>query len=52
MSPLDFLEFRDYIGPASGFQSVQNREIEILLGLEDTESKKKKKIFFLILFLI
>eukprot|EP01080_Neovahlkampfia_damariscottae_P010448 gene10448-2970_t len=37
MSPLDFLEFRDFIGPASGFQSVQNREIEILLGLEDKE---------------
>ncbi|KAL0488780.1 tryptophan 2,3-dioxygenase [Acrasis kona] len=37
MHPADFLEFRDYIGPASGFQSIQMREMEILLGLEDTE---------------
>ncbi len=33
MAPLDFLEFRDYLIPASGFQSVQFREIEIRLGL-------------------
>jgi tryptophan 2,3-dioxygenase len=32
----DFLEFRDRLIPASGFQSAQLREIEILLGLEDT----------------
>jgi len=31
----DFLEFRDRLIPASGFQSAQLREIEILLGLED-----------------
>jgi len=37
MHPADFLEFRDYIGPASGFQSVQMRELEILIGLEDHE---------------
>lgn len=28
MSPLDFLEFRDYLLPASGFQSFQFRLIE------------------------
>ena len=29
-----YLEFRDKLSPASGFQSAQMREIEILLGLE------------------
>ena len=35
MSPIAFLEFRDHLRPASGFQSVQFREIEILSGLRD-----------------
>ena len=34
MTPLDFLEFRDYLFPASGFQSVQFRLIENLLGMK------------------
>ena len=33
MSPLDFLSFRDYLYPASGFQSLQWRLIENTLGL-------------------
>jgi tryptophan 2,3-dioxygenase len=33
MTPLDFLDFRDLLFPASGFQSVQFRMIEIRLGL-------------------
>ncbi|MFQ5629863.1 MAG: tryptophan 2,3-dioxygenase family protein [bacterium] len=33
MTPLDFLDFRDYLLPASGFQSYQFRLIEIKLGL-------------------
>lgn len=33
MTPLDFLEFRDLLYPASGFQSAQFREIEVRLGL-------------------
>jgi tryptophan 2,3-dioxygenase len=33
MTPLDFLEFRDYLFPASGFQSAQFRMVENLLGL-------------------
>lgn len=33
MTPMDFLEFRDFIVPASGFQSVQFRLIENKLGL-------------------
>src|SRR3954470_3499305 len=31
----DYLDFRDRLIPASGFQSAQLREIEILLGLDD-----------------
>lgn len=34
MTPLDFLDFRDLLIPASGFQSVQFRLIEIRLGLK------------------
>jgi len=37
MDPADFLEFRDFLSPSSGFQSVQLREIEIILGLKDDE---------------
>ncbi|MFQ5468283.1 MAG: tryptophan 2,3-dioxygenase family protein [Kiloniellaceae bacterium] len=33
MTPLDFLDFRDLLVPASGFQSVQFRLIETCLGL-------------------
>ncbi|RYE95147.1 MAG: tryptophan 2,3-dioxygenase [Myxococcales bacterium] len=33
----DFLSFRDKLVPASGFQSGQLREIEILLGLDDRD---------------
>ena len=33
MTPLDFLEFRDFLVPASGFQSLQFRLIENQLGL-------------------
>lgn len=34
MTPLDFLEFRDLLIPASGFQSFQFRSLEAKLGLE------------------
>jgi tryptophan 2,3-dioxygenase len=34
MTPLDFLEFRDLLVPASGFQSMQFKLIEIMLGLK------------------
>ena len=34
MSPMEFLEFRDLLMPASGFQSVQFRELEIKFGLK------------------
>jgi tryptophan 2,3-dioxygenase len=35
MRPVDFLEFRSELRPASGFQSVQFREIEYLSNLKD-----------------
>jgi tryptophan 2,3-dioxygenase len=35
MTPVEFLEFRDRIMPASGFQSIQFREIEFRAGLKD-----------------
>ena len=34
MTALDFLDFRNYLSPASGFQSHQFRKIELLLGLK------------------
>lgn len=33
MTPQDFMDFRDYLVPASGFQSIQFKRLEILLGL-------------------
>jgi tryptophan 2,3-dioxygenase len=35
MTPQDFLEFRSALSPASGFQSVQFRELEFLSGAKD-----------------
>jgi tryptophan 2,3-dioxygenase len=35
MTPMDFLAFRDNLEPASGFQSLQFREIELALGMRD-----------------
>jgi tryptophan 2,3-dioxygenase len=35
MTPAEFLQFRDRLMPASGFQSIQYREIEFLAGLKD-----------------
>lgn len=37
LTPQDFLDFRDKLTPASGFQSFQMREMEILLGLRDVD---------------
>jgi len=37
MTPLDFLDFRDMLVPASGFQSLQFRLIENKLGLRGAE---------------
>jgi tryptophan 2,3-dioxygenase len=35
MTPLDFLDFRNYLFPASGFQSFQFRIVEAMLGLRE-----------------
>ena len=37
LTPQDFLGFRDKLVPSSGFQSFQMREIEIVLGLDETQ---------------
>ncbi len=47
MTPMDFLEFRDLLVPASGFQSVQFREIEILMGLRTNQRKEVDREYFL-----
>jgi tryptophan 2,3-dioxygenase len=40
MTPLDFLEFRNFLIPASGFQSVQFRLIENRLGVRPEDRLK------------
>jgi tryptophan 2,3-dioxygenase len=37
MTPISFLAFRDQLNPASGFQSMQFREIEISSALKDKD---------------
>ena len=34
MTPLDFMDFRDYLSSASGFQSLQFRLLENKLGVK------------------
>lgn len=40
MTPMDFLRFREKLKPASGFQSVQFREVELALGVRNKEILK------------
>lgn len=40
MTPLDFMDFRDHLSPASGFQSAQFRLLENKLGVK-TEHRVK-----------
>lgn len=47
MTPMDFLEFRDLLVPASGFQSVQFREVEVLMGLKTNNRKEVDREYFL-----
>jgi tryptophan 2,3-dioxygenase len=44
MTPLDFLEFRNLLTPASGFQSVQLRLVEARLGLQ-METRHEKEYY-------
>lgn len=46
MTPMDFLEFRDLLVPASGFQSIQFKQIEILLGVKRHQRIKTDQEFF------
>ncbi len=43
MTPQDFLEFRQALAPASGFQSVQYRELEFLSGAKDASFVERFK---------
>jgi tryptophan 2,3-dioxygenase len=47
MTPMDFLEFRDLLVPASGFQSVQFREIEVTMGLRTDNRAEVDREYFL-----
>ncbi len=42
MTPMDFLDFRDLLAPASGFQSVQFRRLEARLGLRMEERHQQR----------
>lgn len=46
ITPLDFLEFRDLLVPASGFQSIQFKQIEILLGIKRNNRIAADREFF------
>jgi tryptophan 2,3-dioxygenase len=37
MTPLEFVSFRSFLASASGFQSAQFRELELLLGMKSPE---------------
>ncbi|MFZ4715182.1 MAG: tryptophan 2,3-dioxygenase family protein [Bacteriovoracaceae bacterium] len=47
MTPLDFMDFRDFLTPASGFQSIQFRLIEMKLGLKLKHRTQFAKSMFL-----
>jgi tryptophan 2,3-dioxygenase len=40
LTPSEYLEFRDLLGPASGFQSLQYRLVEFLLGNKNADMVK------------
>jgi tryptophan 2,3-dioxygenase len=46
MTPLDFMEFRDFLVPASGFMSVQFRQIELTMGLRQKHRLSIDQQFF------
>ena len=46
MTPLDFMDFRDYLVPASGFMSVQFRQIELTMGLRQKHRLSIDQQFF------
>ena len=40
LTPSEYMEFRDVLGPSSGFQSLQYRTVEFLLGNKNAEMLK------------
>ena len=42
MTPMDFLDFRDLLRPASGFQSWQFKTLEAKLGLKPVKTPSKR----------
>jgi tryptophan 2,3-dioxygenase len=44
MLPMEFLAFRDHLMPASGFQSLQFRELEYVSGLKDARFLKNYEV--------
>lgn len=46
MTSIDFMEFRDYLVPASGFQSLQFRLVEATLGIKPQHRMEVEKQFF------
>lgn len=47
MTTIDFMEFRDYLVPASGFQSLQFRLVEAALGIKSQHRMEVEKQFFI-----
>ncbi|XP_075676252.1 tryptophan 2,3-dioxygenase vermilion isoform X1 [Dermatophagoides pteronyssinus] len=50
MTPLDFMEFRGFLSPASGFQSVQFRLLENKLGIRNDLRTNYGKNYYLKIF--
>lgn len=46
MTTIDFMDFRDYLVPASGFQSLQFRLVEATLGIKPEHRMEVEKQFF------
>jgi len=50
MTPLDFMEFRHHLSPASGFQSLQFRLLENKLGLKGEQRARYNKEHYIEVF--
>ena len=50
MTPLDFMDFRDYLSSASGFQSLQFRLLENKLGIKVSGCDESNEIFIIIMY--
>jgi len=46
MTPMDFLDFRHHLYPASGFQSVQFRQLEIMMGIDESDRSPEENRLF------